>query len=177
MMKRKDAVLGRIIFTSIVVITILAIGFFWYLGYWATNLGSSEKTSIAMIGRTPDVTTSVSPETPKATTTESAPKGAPTPVAVQKETLAIVVLNGGAPKGSAANLAEALKADGFKKAVTGNSSGDYSGLVVYRADGNDAAAEAVRKTLSVKYPTVSVKPADPKNVETTKATITIIFGK
>jgi len=178
MTKRKDEFFGKMLITMVACVGVSALAFLGYLGYRVKEARSSDQTSIGSLGKGASTTTEVVPKVVKEEVVVSSPaKDISEKISVQKETLAVTVLNGGAPKGSAATLVSLLKADGFAKAVTGNSVGDYSGLVVYRAEGSDSAAEAVRKALSAKYPSVSVKPADPKNSETTKSAIVVIFGK
>ncbi|MEI7750380.1 MAG: LytR C-terminal domain-containing protein [Candidatus Moraniibacteriota bacterium] len=174
--KDKDELFGKLIIAVVVIVIVSAIVFFGYLGYRVKESASSDRTSIATLGKDAGATMSTS-ETPVKT---EPPAPAPTSqgdASVQKDTLPILVLNGGGPKGSASAVADILKSGGFAKVTTGNSVGDYAGLVVYKADGNDIAAEAVRKALVTKYPSVSVQPADKKKTETTKSTIVVIFGK
>jgi hypothetical protein len=152
------------------------IGFFINLGYHLKAARVSDGTSIVSIQSDKDSNVEKKadvPESAAVVTTEKASENA-TP---DKGALSVLVLNGGAPKGSAAVVGDMLKSAGFAKTSTGNSVGDYSGLVVYRADGSEAGAEAVKAVLSGKYPSITIKAVDPKNAETSKATIVVIFGK
>jgi len=173
----QDELLGKLIMTVSVIAILSAVAFFGYLGYRVKESASSDRTSIETLGKDPGAVVANAPEAPVKAETPTPPPTTQGDASVRKDTLPILVLNGGGPKGSASAVSDILKSAGFAKVTTGNSVGDYSGLVVYKADGNDSAAETVRKTLSTKYPAVSVKPADTKNTDTTKATIVVIFGK
>ena len=170
MTKSKDELFGRMIVSITILVTVSAVAYFGYIGYLMRESLSSNRTSIKTLEKDPVPASVTSVLTPTDTP-------APADTSFQKETLPLLVLNGGAPKGSAAVLVTLLTADGFAKATAGSSTANYSGLIVYRSDGNDVAAEAVRKTLETKYPSVSVQPADPKRPETSKTPVVVIFGK
>lgn len=177
MQSQKDELLGKMILVVTGVVSVSVAAYFTYLGYRAAVSGDSDRTSIVSLQASPDTEDQSQPD---ARTAEDAAPSAPasdTSSPVPKDALNVLVLNGGAPKGSAAILADILKSAGFSKVTTGNSAADYAGLVVYRTDGNDAAAESVRSALSAKYPSVTVQPADAKKAETTKAAVVVVFGK
>lgn len=93
-----------------------------------------------------------------------------------KET-SITVMNGGAAKGSAGTLMEALKKDGYSKVTTGNTLADYKGTVIYFGTGLDKEAEAVKTSILKAYPQATVKPAESTNKETSVTPLTIILGQ
>lgn len=174
---RRDDLLGKTVIFMVIAVVIASVGFLAYLGYHATGSGSPEGVSIVSIASVPDTgKTSESDadvqETKTVSEAEKTVEGT-----LQKASIPVVVLNGGAPKGSAAVISDMLKADGFTQVSTGNSSEDYSGLVIYRTDGNETSAEAVKIVLSKKYPSVTVRAADPKRSETSRASVTVVFGK
>lgn len=89
----------------------------------------------------------------------------------------IKVLNGGAAKGSATVVTTMLKKTGYIKVTTGNTIGDYTGVVVYFAPSFEAVATGLKETLTQSYPKVETKPALKENKETTQAPLTVILGK
>jgi hypothetical protein len=89
----------------------------------------------------------------------------------------IKVLNGGAAKGSASVLAEALKKQGYTQVIIGNTIKDYSGVVVYFAPEVEKEAAIVKNDLLKTYPGVEIKSAITTNTETTQAPLSIIVGK
>lgn len=89
----------------------------------------------------------------------------------------IKVLNGGAAKGSAGTLAEALKKEGYSKVTTGNTVADYTGVVVYFSSGLDQEAGLVKASLTPSFPKAETKEALKNNKETAQAPLTIILGK
>jgi hypothetical protein len=88
----------------------------------------------------------------------------------------IKVLNGGAAKGSAGVVAEALKKAGYTKVTTGNTLGDYTGTTVYFSVGLDQEAGAVKQAL-LSWPATVTKEAPQGNKETAQAPLTVIVGK
>lgn len=100
------------------------------------------------------------------------------PAAVTAAKAAILsVLNGGAAKGSAGTLVETIKKEGFAKAVVGNATGDYMGVVIYHKAGLEKEAEVVRESVAKTYPKAEVKVAVTTNKETSVSPITVILGK
>jgi predicted lipoprotein with Yx(FWY)xxD motif len=172
---RRDDFLGKIVMFTVAVLIFGVVAFFACIAYRMAGSNSTEGASITSITDGSQIATDAK-EVEKA---EEAPMKEKMieDATFKKDSVSISVLNGGAPKGSAAIIADILKADGFLKVTTGNSSADHSGLVVYRKEGNEDAAEAVKKALSVKYPSVIVKAADAKSGETSAAPVVIVFGK
>lgn len=93
------------------------------------------------------------------------------------KTTAIKVLNGGAAKGSASVLAEALKKEGYTQVTMGNTIKDYTGVVIYFSPEVEKEATTVKNDLLATYPKTEVKPAIKTNTETTQAPLSIIIGK
>ncbi|HWQ60453.1 MAG TPA: LytR C-terminal domain-containing protein [Candidatus Fimivivens sp.] len=175
MESQKDELFGKLVLIVTGIVCVSIVAYFIYLGYRASVSASTDRTSIVSLHRENDSQEETSADTESAQDAVSpAPDAASS---LSKDTLAVLVLNGGAPKGSAAILADILKSAGFAKVTTGNTDADYSGIVVYRQDGNDEAAESVKDSLSKKYPSVTVLPADVKIAETTKAPVVVIYGK
>ncbi len=99
------------------------------------------------------------------------------PVVVNKK-VAVKVLNGGAPKGSASIVAGVLMGSGYATVGTGNATGDYTGVTVFfKAPATDADANAVKDALLKKYPGAVVKPSVPGTADTVVSPITVITGK
>ncbi|NTW15809.1 MAG: LytR C-terminal domain-containing protein [Candidatus Moranbacteria bacterium] len=175
---RRDAFLGRAVFSSFLFVLLLSMGFFAYLGMKITESHYSDRESIAVIADKPvkeesDASVSSEPESGASSelTTETPVSAAPA-----KETVAVSVLNGGAASGSAGKVVGILTKAGFSKAVAGDADGDYSGLTVYYSEGQSAAADLVKGALIGSYPSVTVKPADPKHPETSKSPVVVIVG-
>ncbi len=172
-----DDLRGKGILLGIILLLLAGAGFFVMLGYRVIQIGEDTRESIEGLASTSAVSDMaverVSVQEPATSPEESQP----TNDAIDKSTLEISVLNGGGPKGSATAVADLLKSDGYIKTTAGNSSGDYSGFVVYRKAGSEEAADAVMKTLSVKYPSVIVKENDAGKSEVSSAPIVVIIGR
>lgn len=172
---RRDDLLGKTVMFVVAVLVAGVVAFFVCIALRMAGSDSTEGASIMSIANEPPAPTDTkgTEQREESPVTEKKIED----VTFKKDSVSISVLNGGAPKGSAAIIAGILTSDGFPKVTTGNSSGDYSGLVVYRKEGSEMAAEAVRKTLSVKYPSVTVKEADASSGETSTSPVVVIFGK
>jgi cytoskeletal protein RodZ len=172
---RRDDFLGKTIIFVVIILIIGAATFLVFLGYRLAGSGSIENASIVSISS--QGPSSVSEQETHEQKEAKVPQDTAKDGVFMKNSISIVVLNGGAPKGSAGIVADILKTDGFLKATAGNASGDYSGMVVYWKEGNESAAKAVQAALSAKYPSIAVKASDPKNKETLSAPIVAILGK
>jgi LytR cell envelope-related transcriptional attenuator len=93
------------------------------------------------------------------------------------QALDLIVMNGGGAKGVATEVSELLKKEGFTKVTVGNTTGDFTGTVLYTKKEMTAEAEAVKAKLATKYPSLMVKEALASDKETQTATLTLIFGK
>ncbi|MBP5993655.1 MAG: LytR C-terminal domain-containing protein [Candidatus Moranbacteria bacterium] len=94
---------------------------------------------------------------------------------VKQETIA--VLNGGGIKGSAGTVAALLKQDGYVTVTTGNTTKDYTGVVVYHAADKALSAAAVVKSLLKQYPKAVSKEAPKTDAEASSGAIVVIIGK
>jgi predicted secreted protein len=91
--------------------------------------------------------------------------------------LDVIVMNGGGAKGVAMEVSESLKKEGFTKVTVGNTTGDFTGTVLYAKKEMMAEAEAVKAKLVAKYPSLVVKEALASDKETQTKALTLIFGK
>ena len=104
-------------------------------------------------------------------------------VEVSKETVldikqeSVLVLNGGGVKGSAGELAALLKKEGYVKVSLGNTTKDYSGVVVYFAPQREDMANEIKKLLLKRYPTATSRGAVEGDKETSGASVVVIVGK
>lgn len=120
------------------------------------------------------------PSTEEAVAVESPKKvePAPTPVetkTVSKAELKVVVLNGGAPAGTAGKVKEMLMLKGYKKAEAKNAKGDYQAATVFFGAGFKEAAAGVIEDLKAKYPNAVVKEA--VSAEEKISDVVVIMGK
>jgi len=147
---------------------------------WEKNRLNREKISVASLS-TEEITLPKNQE-------ERAVDDTPSQEAIKKDdkkeevvaknyTVAVSVLNGGAPKGSAGVMASILKESGYLSVTPSNTIKDYVGVVVYYADTFEKQAEYVKEILVKKYPQAKIMSADTKNKETSVSPITIILGK
>jgi hypothetical protein len=91
--------------------------------------------------------------------------------------VAIMVLNGGAAKGSAAAAQTVVQGEGFPNVTTGNAEKDHEGVAVYYgADTDKISAEAVVSALGKKYKNVSIAKGTA-DADTKKSAIVVIVGK
>lgn len=171
-----DDLRGKGILSGIILLLLAGVGFFVMLGYRVIQIGEDTRESIEGLAKTSAVSDvavePVSVQEPATSPEESKP-GNDT---VDKSTLEISVLNGGAAKGSAGTVAGLLVKAGFTKAVAGNADGDYSGVTVYHTD-REAAANAVKSSLDATYKGIRVTAADTSKPETKTDQVTVILGK
>lgn len=93
------------------------------------------------------------------------------------QNLDVIVMNGGGAKGVATTVSELLKKEGFTKVSVGNTTGNFTGTVLYTKKEQMPEAEALKAILITKYPNLSIKEALVSDRETQTATLTLIFGK
>ncbi|MDD5083976.1 MAG: LytR C-terminal domain-containing protein [Candidatus Moranbacteria bacterium] len=115
------------------------------------------------------------PEEPAPATEEKKPEVASS--GTPKETLNVKVLNGGAAKGNAGKVQDFLKKNGYNKVQIGNTIGDYTGVVVYYLDSNEASATAIQKLLVSDFPEAEVRAASASDKEGGSAPVVVILGK
>jgi len=99
---------------------------------------------------------------------------------VEKSSVDILVLNGGAEVGAAGDLADALKQSGYEKAEAGNASEyTYSGVTVYFSSESEAAAGAVAADIaSVSgYESTSAETEEATQTDHKRADVVVIVGE
>lgn len=89
----------------------------------------------------------------------------------------ILILNGGGAKGSAGEVLDLLKKEGYKKASLGNTEKNYTGVVAYFAPQKEGVADEIKKTLLKRYPKMTSQGSMEDNKETTGASVVVIIGK
>lgn len=134
-------------------------------------------TTTVNVNSPPAETTAPAETTPAAPASET-PAAVSAPTEEKSgEAPAISVLNGGGVRGSAGQLADNLKSQGYVNVAAGNTEKNYTGATIYYAIGLEQEAEALTGPVGEQYPNVKMAPADPSNPETTVAPLTIILGK
>lgn len=168
---------GVLIF--LVVAALLLLGW-WAYGGWRVKSEKSTLPSISNLAvreETPTEESQAPTEQTGISTPETTPPASSADDLKNAKNTVIKVLNGGAAKGSAGTLGEALKKEGFTKAVPGNALGNYTGTTIYYASGSDKEAAALKEVVGKTYPKVETKPALSDNKETSQAPLTIILGR
>ncbi len=177
----REILFGKILFGILVIFVVLFIGgvaWIVFRGY-QLNQKQSALPSLSSISLGNDLK-EVVVETGESMQQEEAlpEQGAADQSETKAKSLSIKVLNGGAAKGSALVLAEALKKEGYTAVTTGNTVKDYTGIVLYYASSEiEKEAMSIKDTLIKTYPKIDIKLAIKANTETTQAPISIIFGK
>lgn len=174
----KDELLGKTVIFFIVVLLLSGTVFFVYLGYRILEGRADDRVSIGTleteIVEEPVATFEpelVPSEVPAETTV--AEKAAP----FDKTTVAVSVLNAGAPGGTAGKVAETLRKAGFPKTEAGNADASYSVVTIFYGEGFEDAASAVREALVGTYVDAVVAPADTAKKDTTVASVTVMLTK
>lgn len=175
-----EAFFGSLLLFCLVLSLLSAAGYFGFAGYRYFKQVQAEK-AIPSLEALPKA------ETPEPVPTEVAsekekPAETPAPTSetaplVDKKTLSIKVLNGGAVKGVAGTYAEKLKTAGFTKIAVGNAFGDYTGQALYYAKGQSAGADAIKTEVVKTYPALSVKEAPSGDKDAAAATYVLILGR
>jgi len=170
----KDSLLGKGI-AAFVILGVIAIAvFFGFLGY---RLSVSWQDDRESIGTLPVVEpTSRNPE-PVVQETNSDEEADQAEIEVDKASVEVTVLNGGAPAGTAGKVAGILKKDGFVKTEADDALFDYSGVTVYHGEGTLSAANAVREALLDAYGDIAVASADASKSETGAASVVVVVGE
>jgi cytoskeletal protein RodZ len=172
----REPFFGTLLFGVLVLVMLGVISLLSWWGYrgWSFSQEQSALPSIAALPITEEKTESRVPvEEEKPQTQEPSQEEL---VKKTKET-DIKVLNGGAAKGSAGVLGEALKKEGYTKISVGNTTGNYTGTIIYFASGLDQEAATLKASLLKSHPKTEAKPALTDNKETTQAPLTVILGK
>lgn len=104
-------------------------------------------------------------------------------VDISKETVldikqeSVLVLNGGGVKGSAGEVMALLKKEGYAKVSLGNTTKDYTSVVVYFAPQREGMADEIKKLLLKRYPTATSRGTVEGDKETSGAAVVVIVGK
>jgi len=171
----RQPLFGTLLFSGLVLMMLVVVALLSWWGYrgWNFTQERSALPSIAALPITEEKTESSVPVKEEPKTEE------PSQEELVKKTKAadIKVLNGGAAKGSAGVLGEALKKEGYTKISVGNTTGNYTGTTIYFASGLDQEAATLKASLLKSYPKTETKPALIDNKETTQASLTVILGK
>lgn len=175
-----ESFLGSMLVLFLILLLLGVTGFFGFFGYrvWKQSKIIKNTPSIDHLALDKVASPTVPEEkaeektTPPSDTTPSNP--APE---IDKKTLEIKVLNGGAAKGTAGTFTETLKKTGYTKATFGNSVGDYVGVTIYYAKDKEALAETLKGDVAKTYPKVTLAPALAANKDTTTASLVVILGK
>lgn len=173
-----ESFLGSILVLVLVILLIGVTAFFGFLGYriWRESQLTKSTPSIQKIVEAPALPAPTMNPTPSLEPKPETP-AAPVAALVDKATLDIKVMNGGAVKGSAGTFGETLKKAGYSKVTVGNTSGDYTGTVVYYATDKQKEAESVLVDVLKTYPKATVAPAKAGIADMTGATLVVILGK
>lgn len=177
--RSREAVFGSLLLSFMILFVIAAlvsVGFAVYFG-WQEKKQASEQPSITALSDKKVVVPQESKTSEKEEEKKVEESADVVALGTKTKSTEIIVLNGGAAKGSAGTFAEALKKEGYLKVTPGNTVADYIGTVVYFAAGLEKEAETVLTTVIKTYPQAAVKPAVLTNKETSTKPITIILGK
>lgn len=170
-----ESFLGAMIITVLSLLLIGILGFFGYFGFrvWQEKKLIAETPSIDRLS----VEVPVAEEKPAVEETPPATETPPAPPTIDKGTIEVKVMNGGAAKGSAGTLTDALKKAGYTKATFGNTTTDFTGVTVYYADGKNAEAELLKGDIVKTYPAVKTAPAVSTNKDTTLSPLVVVLGR
>lgn len=171
-----EAFFGTILIGCLALSLIAAVGYFGFSGYRYFKAVKSEK-AVPSIAVLPVLEKKEESSEPAEGEEKEAEKPAAEAVAVDKKTLEVKVLNGGAAKGVAGTYAEKLKKEGFVKTAVGNTFGSYTGAVIYYAQGQEAGLAALKEVVLKDYPKLTAKEAESGNKDTTAAALTLILGR
>ncbi len=173
----RDSLFGKGVFISVVVAAFAILTFFGSLGYRVSLSQKDDRQSIGTLVATDPVVKDTPAPTADVVSEQVDDKATPIEPDVDKSSIEIVVLNGGATAGAAGKGADILKKAGFTGAKTADATLDYSGVTVYHKEDASSEAEMVRKALADSYKSVSVAPADAKKAETGTVRIVVVIGK
>ncbi|MEP7162561.1 MAG: LytR C-terminal domain-containing protein [Candidatus Moraniibacteriota bacterium] len=172
-----ESFLGSMLVIALVLILIGVTAFFGFFGYRVWRQGQAVKNAPSIerlsfektappVGGMPSESKEETPTTPASSATE-----------VNKATLEVKVLNGGAAKGSAGTFTETLKKAGYTKAAVGNSIRDYKGVTVYFAKDKETEAQALKEDVVKTYPSAITAPALANDKDSASAPLVVILGR
>lgn len=174
--KLHDELWGRLIIGVLLIGVLCALGFVAFLGYRAYEQRSDTKVSIVDVSKV-DISESESTPGPEEEVREAEENPSPEPSVIDAKKTKILVLNGGAAKGSAGAFADFLEKAGYTAVTVGNADGNYSSVTVFHQEGSESAAKAVLADVAKKSPKATLSVSDKKNAETMKSEVVVIVGK
>lgn len=183
----REPLFGILLLGVIVVFLLLAAaGIAWAI-YGGVAQNQAEKNELSISGLGAAGENSAEKEAEKKQ--EATPAASPAPADTSKtppassatsppaQTPAVSVLNGGATVGSAGKLVTALKQEGYTRITAGDTTTNYTGVVIYYAEAVAQEAESLKLTVIKTYPKVTIAKAITANAETTKSPLTVIIGR
>lgn len=175
----KDEFLGGAVVFFIGASLLFGAGFFAYLGYRIVQTTQDDRASIETLGTegTEEPVIAASEEAVVETPAVAEETVVEEKKELDKATVEIVVLNGGAPGGTAGKVTQILSDAGFAKAEAGNADKARSETEIFFGEGSEDAAEAVREALSDPYPDAKTTAADPKDPDTVVAPVTVVVAE
>lgn len=171
---------GMLVFAALLLFTIVSLAGIGWVMYseWQASREHSGQLSIATLPKEEQISDEALTDNNQGDPDQNVAlqNSEEKPILAPKD-VEVKVLNGGAAKGSAGIVTDVLKQAGYAKAIFGNATGDYSGVVVYHKVGLDREATAVKDALIKKYPVVTMKEAGTANTEVSVMPITVVVGK
>ncbi len=176
----REPLFGVILLGAIVFFLLLAVaGIAWAIyGGVAQNQAEKNEPSITTLGEEAKEEEEI-PQTAPAENPTPPPSSEQAVPAAPEESkiMAVSILNGGAAGGSAGKLVTALKQEGYTQVTASDSTGNYTGVVIYHAANLANEAEALKSAVAKTYPKVTVLAAVSSNKETSTSPLTIIIGR
>lgn len=173
-----ESFLGSVLVLVLVILLVGAAVFFAFFGYriWRDSQIVRNTPSIQKI--VTDAPAIPAPTTSPVIVEEAKPETTtPSVTPIDKTTLDVKVMNGGAAKGSAGTFGETLKKAGYTKTTVGNTTSDYTGVAIYYAAGKQKEAESLQGDVAKTYPQVTLLETKTGNADTAGATLVVILGK
>jgi hypothetical protein len=181
---KKEHLFGTLLIGLLIVVVcfgLFGVGFGAFT-LWKMQSSQNESPSISGLMTTPaeneaetatqEVKEMIAPESQAQEKVESSEEGLKA-----AQGLDVIVMNGGGAKGVATEVASVLKKEGFTKVSVGNTTGDFTGTVLYFKKEMSKEAEALKAKLVSSYPKLVTKEALASDKETQTASLTLIFGK
>lgn len=174
-----EAFFGSLLLFCLILSLIAAAGYFGFAGYRYFKQVQTENAipSIESLPKPEMPVVAKEEEKESAEKTTETSTGSELSAAIDKKTLSVKVLNGGAAKGVAGTYGEKLKAAGFTQTTVGNSVGDYTGQTLYYAKGQQAGADAIKAEVIKTYPKLVIKEAPTGDKDAALATYVLILGR
>lgn len=180
----REPFFGALLFFVMIFFTVISLVGIGMVVYTQWKESRAEKAEPSIVALSKEMTSvddaaNTETETPKEEEKpkEESPAASSIVETASAKALSVAVLNGGAVKGSAGVLAEALKKKEYKKVTAGNTTKDYVGVTVYYEANREKEAGAVIEDIKDVYANAKSAPAESGNKETLIGQITIIVGK